>query len=517
MNAYTATHPPNTPNTPHTIHAATSDASSSSSLGTTPDAIRAVFDHLHAASRAAPLSLAQRRSALNALSRLLREQGEAACAAVDADFQGRPVDETRLLELAPSQQAIHHALKHLNAWTAPRRAKTGLNFLPAKSRIIPQPLGVVGVVAPWNYPILMVTAPMINALAAGNRVMVKMSEFTPATAAWLGAALHAALPADVCQVIAGDVAVAQAFCALPFDHLFFTGSTHVGISVMSAAAQNLTPVTLELGGKSPAIIGAGANMSAATRRIAVGKWRNAGQTCIAPDYVLVHRSQLADCTAQLLAHAEKMYPNALNNPAYASLINTRQFERLQARAAQAVADGAVLHLAGGEADTTGGTNAAVNASDPIASLGDASRHRMRPAVLTGTTAAMKISQEEIFGPLLPVLPYDTLSEAIAHVNAGARPLALYVFERDAAAIERVLHETTAGGVSVNETIMHIAQEDLPFGGVGASGMGHYHGRWGFDTFSKLKSVFYQSRWNALGLLDPPHGQWFYRIVKRLTG
>jgi coniferyl-aldehyde dehydrogenase len=471
---------------------------------TLSSSLQTPFAILHTASRTASLPLEQRRSALKALSRVLIEQASAACAAVDADFQGRPSDETRLLELAPSQQAIKHALKHLSTWAAPRKARTGINFLPAKSRIIPQPLGVVGIIVPWNYPILMATAPMINALAAGNRVMVKMSEHTPATAAWLAQALHAALPSDVCQVVQPDITDAisqsQAFCALPFDHLFFTGSISVGSSVMAAAAQNLTPVTLELGGKSPAIIGVGADMVQATRRIAVGKWRNAGQTCIAPDYVFVHYSQLDDCVAQLLAHAAKMYPDALNNPNYASIINARQFDRLQQRADEAVAKGATLHHA------------------PISKqLSDAARHRMSPAILTGVTDAMKITSEEIFGPLLPVLPYDNLDEVIACINARPRPLSLYVFERNSQAIVKVLNETIAGGVSVNETIMHIAQEDLPFGGVGASGMGHYHGRWGFDTFSKLKPVFYQSRWNALGLLDPPHSQLFHKVVRRLVG
>ncbi len=462
---------------------------------------QAIFQALHTASRVAPLSLEQRRTALKVLSRVLMEQAGAACAAVNADFQGRPADETRLLELAPSQQAIKHALKHLSAWAAPRKAKTGLNFLPAKSRIISQALGVVGIVVPWNYPILMTTAPMINAIAAGNRVMIKMSEHSPATAAWLASALHAALPFDVCQIIQSDtedpVSQSQAFCALPFDHLFFTGSTSVGRSVMAAAAQNLTPVTLELGGKSPAILGVGADMKEATRRIAVGKWRNAGQTCIAPDYVFVHRSQLDDCVAQLLAHADKMYPDALNNDNYASIINARQFERLQQRADEAVEKGAKLHKSG--------------------TLSDAARHRMGPAVLTGVTDAMKITTEEIFGPLLPVLPYENLDEVITCINARPRPLSLYMFERDKRTIDKVLNETVAGGVSVNETIMHIAQEDLPFGGVGASGMGHYHGRWGFDTFSKLKPVFYQSRWNALGLLDPPHSKLFQKIVRGLVG
>jgi coniferyl-aldehyde dehydrogenase len=340
---------------------------------------------------------------------------------------------------------------------------------------------------------------MTTALAAGNRIMIKVSENTPKTGQWLADMLSACLPADVCQVVQGDVSVAQAFCALPFDHLLFTGATALGPSVMGAASKNLTPVTLELGGKSPAIVGAGADIANAARRIGLGKWRHAGQTCIAPDYVLVQRSQFQPLVDALTAQAAKMYPDALNNSAYSSIINARQFARLQAWANEAVEDGAVIHTQG--------------------NLSDAMRHRMAPAVVTNCLAdgPSKLMQDEIFGPLLPVLPYDTLDEAIAIVNAKARPLALYVFERNQQDIDQVLVNTVAGGVSVNETIVHIAQEDLPFGGVGASGMGHYHGRWGFDTFSKLKPVFYQRRWNALGLLDPPHTGLFHKIVKRLAG
>ncbi len=455
-----------------------------------------VFQSLHAASRTAPLSLDQRRSALQLLSKALVQHAAQACTVVDADFEGRHADETMLLELAPSQQGLKHAIKHLKSWVAPRRAGVSLNFLPAKNRVIPQALGVVGIVVPWNYPIYLAVGPITTALAAGNRVMVKVSEHTPKTGQWLADTLHACLPADVCQVVQGGVDVAQAFCALPFDHLLFTGATALGPAVMGAAAKNLTAVTLELGGKSPVIVGAGADIAHAARRIAVGKWRHAGQTCIAPDYVLVHRSQYQPLVDALLAQAAKMYPDALNNPNYSSIINARQFGRLQTWADEATSQGASIHSQG--------------------DLSDAARHRMAPAVLTHCPAHVKLMTDEIFGPLLPVLPFDTLDEAIAQVNAQARPLALYVFERNQTDIDTVLAYTIAGGVSVNETIVHIAQEDLPFGGVGASGMGHYHGQWGFDTFSKLKPVFYQSRFNGLGLLDPPHSGLFHKIVKKLT-
>ena len=463
------------------------------------------FQTLHTPSRAAYLPLSARRACLQAISRALSARATDWCAAIDADFEGRHADETKLLELAPAQQGIAHALSHLKSWAAPRRAGVGINFMPAKNRIVPQALGVIGIVVPWNYPLYLTIGPLTSALAAGNRVMIKMSESTPRTGRLMREMLAACLPADVCTVICGDeaygeldqpMALAKAFCALPFDHLLFTGATNLGASVLAAAAPNLTPVTLELGGKSPAIVAPGADLARAARRIAVGKWRHAGQTCIAPDYVLVQRAQHDALVQVLQAQADAMYPDALNNPAYSSLINARQFARLNAVAQDAVAAGAKVHSAGVWAD--------------------AARHRMAPVVLSACSDETTLMQQEIFGPLLPVVAYDTLDEAIAYVNARPRPLAAYVFGERGSDINAVVQGTVAGGMSVNETIVHIAQEDLPFGGVGASGMGHYHGRWGFDTFSKLKPVFYQSRWNGLGLLDPPHNKLFHTIVKYLA-
>jgi coniferyl-aldehyde dehydrogenase len=453
------------------------------------------FQTLHIASRQAALNLPQRKAHLEAITRSLKTNMDAWCSAIDADFEGRHADETRLLEIAPSIQGLRHALSHLSSWTKPRRATTSINFLPASNKVVPQALGVIGIVVPWNYPLYLTIGPITTAIAAGNRVMIKMSEHTPRTAALMAKTLGECLPADVCQVVQGDADVAKAFCALPFDHLVFTGATQLGASVLHAAADNLTPVTLELGGKSPAIVGSGADIHNAARRIAVGKWRHAGQTCIAPDYVLAERTQHDALVAALNGQAAKMYPDALNNSTYSSIINSRQFDRLSRIAEEAKAQGATLQ--GYAADTQ--------------------RHRIAPTVVTNVPLASKLMQDEIFGPLLPVIPYDTLAEAIAFVNARPRPLSLYMFEKDQASINQVLDQTVAGGVSINDTIFHIAQESLPFGGVGASGMGHYHGQWGFDTFSKLKPVFTQSRFNLLGLLDPPHGRMFYRVLGWLIG
>jgi coniferyl-aldehyde dehydrogenase len=463
--------------------------------------LQTTFQSLHAASRQTALTIPQRQSHLKAITRSLKQNMDAWCAAIDADFAGRHPDETKLLEIAPSVQGLRHTLSHLSSWAKPRRASTSVNFFPASNKIIPQALGVIGIVVPWNYPLYLTLAPLATAIAAGNRVMIKMSEHTPRTAALMAKTLHECLPADVCQVVEGDVEIAKAFCALPFDHLLFTGATQLGASVLHAAADNLTPVTLELGGKSPAIVGKDADIQNAARRIAVGKWRHAGQTCIAPDYVLVEQSQHDALVKALTQQASKMYPDAINNSAYSSIINIRQFERLSRMAEEAQAGGAVLQ----------GYSASLQPKSQAMS------HRIAPTVVTNAPMASKLMQDEIFGPLLPIISYKTQDEAIAFINARPRPLALYVFDQNKANIDQVMDQTVAGGVSVNDTIFHIAQESLPFGGVGASGMGHYHGQWGFDTFSKLKPVFTQSRFNLLGLLDPPHGKMFYRVLAKLIG
>jgi acyl-CoA reductase-like NAD-dependent aldehyde dehydrogenase len=444
------------------------------------------------------LDFTQRRAALGSLGRMLRENADAFCDAVDRDFQGRSRGETRLLELFPSYGAIRHARRHLKSWMRPQRRATNFWFLPGRSRLRYQPLGVVGIVVPWNYPIYLAVGPLVAALAAGNRVMVKMSEAAPATGE-LFARLAAATfdPATLC-VVNGGPEVAREFVALPFDHLLFTGSTAVGRQVMRAAAENLTPVTLELGGKSPALVGRGIDVAVAADKILFGKCLNAGQTCIAPDYALVPEESVEAFAAAARATVGRLYPRLAGNPDYTAIVNGRQRERLAGYLDDARAQGAhVEAINPANEDLTGSP-------------------KMAPHLVTGATDSMKLMQEEIFGPILPIVAYRTLDEAIAYVNARPRPLALYVFDHDKGAVERVLAETISGGVSVNETIMHIAQEELPFGGVGASGMGEYHGRAGFVTFSKGKAVFYQSRLNALKMLRPPYGARFERLLRLLT-
>lgn len=439
-----------------------------------------------------------RRAALDGLEALLREGAEALADAVDRDFQGRSRHETRLLELFPSLESIRHARRHLRGWMKPRRVPTSFWFRPGRSRIVPQPLGVVGIVVPWNYPIYLAIGPAVAALAAGNRVLVKMSEAAPATGETLARLVAERFDRGVLQVVNGDAQVARAFSALPFDHLLFTGSTEVGRHVMRAAADHLTPVTLELGGKSPAIVGRDFPLEEAARRILHGKCLNAGQTCIAPDYVLVPSEScvaFGQHAARAVAH---MYPTLAGNSDYSAIVNERHRTRLRSWLEEAARAGATLMPLNPAGEDLG-------ASPKIA-----------PTLVYGAPDDTRLMQEEIFGPVLPVIPYGTLEDAIAHVNARPRPLALYVFDHDERNVQAILARTTSGGVSVNETLVHIAQEELPFGGVGPSGMGEYHGRAGFDTFSKHKGVFFQSRFNGLPLFRPPYGARFERLLRLLV-
>ena len=447
--------------------------------------------------QAPPRGRAERVQSLTALESLLRENEAAFCRAIDADFHGRSHAETRLLEVFPTLGAIKHARRHVASWMRPRRVPTNFWFLPGSSRVVPQPLGVVGIVVPWNYPLYLALGPRVCALAAGNRAMVKMSESVPATGELLARLVAERFDPTLLTVANGGVETARDFVALPFDHLLFTGSTAVGREVMRAASANLTPVTLELGGKSPAIVGRGIGAAEAADRIMFGKCLNAGQTCIAPDYALVPRESVDAFCAAARATVARLYPSLRDNADYTAIIDARHRARLAAYLEEAQASGArVLECNPAGEDLAGSP-------------------KMAPALVLGAPLDSRLMREEIFGPLLPVIAYETAEEAIAFVNARPRPLALYVFDHDRAAIDRVLERTVSGGVGVNETLVHIAQEELPFGGVGPSGMGEYHGRAGFDTFSKRKAVFRQSRLNGLKLLRPPYGKRFATMVKLL--
>ncbi len=461
------------------------------------ETFKRVFERMHAATRRSALvERAARQARLDALAALVHDNAERFVTAISADFGHRSAHETRLLELFPSLESIRHTRSHFGAWMKPQRKSASIWFRPGRARIIPQPLGVVGIIVPWNYPLFLAVSPLAAALAAGNRVMIKMSEFTPRTGELLAELVAKYFAADDVSVVLGDAAVGADFARLPFDHLLFTGSTKVGHDIMRMAADNLTPVTLELGGKSPAIIGPDYSMEKAAERIMVGKLLNAGQTCIAPDYVLVPAGREQAFLDAARAVVAKCFPELATTPDYTSIVNDRHYQRLKGYVTDAQERGAQI--------------------EPLStSMPDEERRKLPPLALLNVDDSMRVMQDEIFGPLLPVLPYKDLDAAIAYVNQHPRPLALYCFENDAGRRDRVLNETVAGGVTINDTILHIAQEELPFGGVGPSGMGHYHGIEGFKTFTKQKAVFYQSGLNGMSLFNPPYGALFERLTKFL--
>ena len=461
-------------------------------------ALQDVFSRARAAYASARMpTLQSRREALSQLDRLLTENVDEIAAAISADFGNRSLHETKLLEIFPSRTAVLDAKKHVRSWMKSRRSWASMWFLPASTELRPQPLGVIGIIVPWNYPVFLAVAPLAGALAAGNRVLIKMSEFTPKTGALFAKLVAKYFSPDHVAVINGSADVAREFSALPFDHLLFTGSTEVGKHVMRAAAENLTPVTLELGGKSPAIIGPECKIDEAAEKILFGKCLNAGQTCIAPDYVLLPRAQEQAFAKAAQAVVGRLYPTLLNNPDYTSIIGPRHVERLNGYLHDAAARGAmVLPISP--------ANEALEGSQKIA-----------PTLIANVSNDMRVMHEEIFGPILPLVPYDNLDQAIAYVNARPRPLALYYFGNFDDHIQRVLNETVAGGVTVNDALLHVSQDHLPFGGVGPSGMGSYHGKFGFDTFSKLKPIYHQPALNGLHLFKPPYGKRFESLIKFL--
>lgn len=458
-------------------------------------ALAAVFNRQRAAFlRDGPPSLAQRRSDLMKLKRALQERREDFVAAINADFGHRSSQETSLLEMATVVDGVKYLHRNLARWMRPEKRRVALHFLPGSARVVYQPLGVI--ISPWNYPAALALMPLATALAAGNRAMIKPSEFTPTTAELMASMLADVFQQDQVAVVTGDTQVGVAFSKLAFDHILFTGSTPVGRAVMRAARENLVPVTLELGGKSPVIIEQGSSLRKAARRIAYGKLTNAGQTCIAPDYVLVAEQEVEDFVAAYTREVAKLYPDIAANPDYTSIINDRRHARLLDLLVDARAKGARVIEIGAQADD----GATVH------------RRTMAPAVVLDVTEEMSVMKDEIFGPILPVVPYRELEDAVAYVNARPRPLALYFFGPDGPGRKLVLERTTSGGVAINETNLNYAQDDIPFGGVGASGMGAYHGHEGFKTMSHAKGIFEQARLNFTDVVRPPFGKLFERTV-----
>ncbi len=458
---------------------------------------------LHALQRAAfsreryP-SLQIRRDRLERLLSLTREHENAIVDAIDADFGGRSPHETRLAEILVAANGIRDALRDLPRGMKARRVPTPLSLLPGRGEILPQPLGVVGIIAPWNYPFQLAIVPATGALAAGNRVLLKPSEMTPRTAALMAELVAARFSEDEFAIVPGDADVGQAFTATKFDHLFFTGSTAVGRQVARAAAEHLVPVTLELGGKSPALFASDADLDLAVPRFVAGKLFNGGQTCIAPDYALIPVAMLDTFVMRVKSTIERFYPTIADNPDYTAIVNTRHYERLRRLVDDARSRGAQ-----------------VIAVNPGGESLDASRRKLEPTIITGVDDAMAVMQEEIFGPLIPIETYETLDDAIARIESRPSPLAFYYFGRDAGKRDRVMRETTAGGVTVNDTLWHFGHEGLPFHGVGDSGSGAYHGERSFLTFSNEKSIFYQPRLAPARLLWPPYGRTFDRLLALL--
>lgn len=455
--------------------------------------LKTVMEEQRAAFHAHPLPTAtERRVWLNALDRALLDHEAPLCDAISADFGHRPATETRLLELFPSLAAIRHARRRLAGWMEPQRRPVSLWFRPGRAAVVYQPLGVVGIIVPWNYPLYLAVGPLVAALAAGNRAMLKLSEYTPKFAQLFAMIVAKTFPSDLVHVVTGDASVGRAFAGLPFDHLLFTGSGAVARDVMKSAAEHLTPVTLELGGKSPVIVAPDFDLTKAARRIVFGKLVNAGQTCVAPDYVLAPTASIPPLVAALRTAAHALYGSAASMD-YASIASDRHHARLSSMLDEARRLGARI--------------------EPLLELpGTSLPRRFVPVVVLNATTHMRVLREEIFGPILPIVPYDSLDSAIAYINAQPRPLAMYVFDDDLRRRSSVLAQTASGGVTLNDTLLHVSQDDLPFGGVGESGMGRYHAIEGFRTFSQVRSVYRPSRFTATSIMYPPYGR---RLAKRV--
>ena len=453
----------------------------------------------HVAAGAVPVSI--RVDRIQRAIDLLVDHGERFAEAMREDFGHRSVHQSMFTDVAGSIGPLKHARKHVAKWMRPekRRAEFPFNLLGSKARIEHQPLGVVGVISPWNFPVQLTFGPLAGIFAAGNRVMIKPSEYTPQTSALMAELFGGAYDEEEVAVITGGPATGADFSGLPFDHLLFTGATSVARHVMRAASENLVPVTLELGGKSPVIVSRSADMQLTADRIMMGKTLNAGQICLAPDYVMVpeeRRDEFVEASQNAVA---RMFPTLLDNADYTSVVNERHHERLTGYVEDARAKGAKV--------------VEINPADE--DFRQQEHHKIPPTLILDPSDEMAVMQDEIFGPLLPVKGYGRVDETIDYVNGKDRPLGLYWFGTDRDEERRVLDHTTSGGVTTNDVVMHVAQEDLPFGGVGPSGMGSYHGIDGFRTFSHRKSVYAQTRIDVMKLagMAPPWGDKFMNTLK----
>jgi coniferyl-aldehyde dehydrogenase len=443
-------------------------------------------------------SLDERKADLRTLQRFVRDHKTAICDAISADYGHRSRHETLLAEIFPAIDGIDHVIKQLRRWMKPQRRKVDLrNFFGARNRVIPQPLGVVGVIVPWNFPLNLSVIPLTYIFAAGNRAMVKMSENSRHLAQLLIERMPAYFPPEKLQFFDETGGVGMEFSRLPFDHLLFTGSGATGRAVMTAAAQNLCPVTLELGGKAPAILCDDFPLRLAAERILFVKYLNAGQICTTVDHLWMPKAHIAEFVELAREIVPKRFPQ-MDTPDYTSIIDRRSFDRLLTDLDDARERGATLiQLVPGPAY-------------------DRATRKIAPHLVLDAPLESALWQREIFGPILPIRGYQSLDEAVNAINAGPRPLALYPFSNSRSTVENLLERVMSGGVSVNDGLFHVGQHDLPFGGVGDSGMGHYHGEEGFHTFSKLRPVFYQARFSTLKYLMPPYGKFADRVLAFLT-
>jgi coniferyl-aldehyde dehydrogenase len=450
-----------------------------------------------------PVSAAVRHDRLERAIALLKTHQQRLIDAMTADFGHRSEHQSLFTDIAGSVGPLRHAQKHLARWMKPEKRKVGpfpLNLLGAKARVEYQPLGVVGVISPWNFPVNLTFTPLAGILAAGNRCMIKPSEYTPATSEVMAEIFSAAFDELEIAIVTGGAQTGADFAGLPFDHLLFTGATSIARHVMRAAAENLVPVTLELGGKSPVVVGRSVDMQKTTDSIMTGKMLNAGQICLAPDYVFVPEDRIEEFVSASQKSVAKMYPTLIDNADYTSVINQRHFERLHGYIEQARDAGARV----------------VEINPAGEDFRQQPHRKIPPTLIVNPGDDLAVMQDEIFGPVLPVKGYGAVDEAIDYINTKPRPLGLYFFGTDGSEQERVLTHTTSGGVTVNDVIMHVAQEDLPFGGVGPSGMGAYHGFDGFRTFSHAKAVFTQTRVNVAEMagLRPPYGDKMLKTVRQ---
>lgn len=431
------------------------------------------------------------------LKHALLNSRERLCDALDTDYSGRSKQDSLISDILPCVMNIKYNCRKLKKWMQPDRRHAGLLLAPARVEVHYQPLGVVGIVVPWNFPVMLAVGPLISAISAGNRVMIKLSEFTPHTNCVIAEMLAGIFSPEQVACIEGETEIAAQFTSLPFDHLLFTGSTAVGRHVMRAAANNLTPVTLELGGKSPAIVGPDVDIDNAVKRIIFGKCLNAGQICVAPDYVLVPQQKIESFVSSYQRHFAEMYPEGVNSDDYSSVINPRQYERLLGLLKDAADKGARIFpcLDGKHRDD--------------------SRKRMTTHLLLDATDEMTVMQDEIFGPLLPIIPYNSIDDAVAYIQKRPRPLALYLLSYDKPLQQKIIRQTHAGGMCINDSVFHVAADDAPFGGIGPSGMGQYHGFEGFKTFSKAKTVLTQGKFSSSTLMHPPYGRGIQSLIFKM--